>query len=126
MIKKLILFLLVTLISFNVSFANEKGEEMHVEQFNTVRVEIPSIIRFEKSDRYSIEIYGEKNYLYRIALKDDTLEIAPYFVYDNLQQINPEDLIVVLRHPNPRLIMQGLIINNSTLKQHKKSGSLKK
>ena len=65
MIKKLILFLTVTLMSVNVSFAND-SKVIYVEQFNTVKIGVPSIVRCEQSEGYSIQIDSEKDYLYKI------------------------------------------------------------
>ena len=124
MIKKLILFLTITLMSFNVSFAND-SKVIYVEQFNTVKIGVPSIVRCEPSEGYSIQIDSEKEYLYKIAIIKDTLVVLPYCTSDYLHLINPEDVIITLKHPNPKKVINELKLNCNSLRKTK-SGNLKK
>lgn len=127
MMKKLILFLSVTLFSLNVIFANSEfaNTEFFVAQFNAVKVEVPATIRCKYAESYSIEINGRQDYLYRTSMVGDTLVISPYFKNSKVDEMKPEDVVIVLKHPQPQRIINELEINKNSLKKIK-SGNLKK
>lgn len=114
----------IALFSVNVGFAR-KHKQVYVEQFNSVRVGVPSIIRCSYAKEHSIEINSERDLLYKISIENDTLIVLPYSKNDNLAEIKPEDVIITLKHPNPKQLIEDVKLNNRSLTKKTKSGNLK-
>lgn len=125
--KKLIVFLTTVLMTFNISLAknNFASDENFVVEYNTVKLDIPAIVRCKESKEYSVEINGRQNYLYKISIMGDTLVISPYFKNSEIEKMNHEDVIITLKHPQPKKIIDEIKINEKNLKKTK-SGNLRK
>ena len=121
--KNLILFLTM-LFTLNVSASNfAHNEEIYFEQFNTVVVNVPAVIRCEYANEYTLKVKSDRHYLYDYKVKNDTLIIN--YKFTNMPHMEAEGYKLVIKHPNPNKVMKGLQVNKS-FEMIVKSGNQKK
>jgi hypothetical protein len=106
------------------AFAYAPNEEIYVDRFNTVVVNVPATIRCEYAQEYSLIVKSEKHYLYDYTIKNDTLTIN--YKFQNTPHIDAEDYILTIKHPRPGKLLEELKIETRSLKMTKKSGNQKK
>jgi hypothetical protein len=106
------------------AFAYAPNEEIYVDRFNTVVVNVPATIRCEYAQEYSLKVESDKHYLYDYVIKNDTLTVN--YKYPNMPHIDAEEYTLIIKHPRPGKLMEEISVDVKSLKMTKKSGNQKK
>lgn len=116
--KKLILFLFTL---FTLSVSAQAHDEICVERFDTVVVNVPAVIRCEYSKEYSIAVKGDNHYNYTIV--NGTLTINSKFRSEEIDKLNPDSLYLIIKHPKPARLISTLKYPKSFKTYKIKSGN---
>ena len=115
--KKIILFLTFMFLTLNVGFANSfASKEVFIGNFNAIKIELPSIVRFEYNKECSVEINSKYDYLYKMSIIGDTLIILPYYRNIDLSEIHHEDIFITVKHPQHKKMINSLEIKKQLRK----------
>lgn len=122
--RKLIL-MLAMIFALNVYSKTNVEYNVVDRQFNTVMVSVPSVITIEPSEGYSISVTNNSSLVCNYEMKGDTLIIKPRYSYMDLQKIDPSEMTIELKHPNPGMLVKNVRIGRDCnfLKTKNKSGN---
>ena len=121
--KKFLLVMLVTLASMTYTMAstynkfipNEVKIIEHIydnDEFNTIKIGIPSIISIHENETFEINVRTDEEYLdnkIKYDIKDSTLVIwAENINYDEVQNLNEKNIRIKIMTPNTKLKINAL------------------
>ena len=107
--RKLIL-MLAMIFALNVYSIGKVEYSVVDRQFNTVMVSVPSVITIESYEGYSVSVTNNSGLICNYEMKGDTLIIKPRYSYMDLQKIDPSEMTIMLKHPNPGMLVKNVRI----------------
>lgn len=106
--RKLILMMLATLCALS-NFANDESY-INDQQFNAVVISIPSVVKIEKGEGYSVNVSKTTNIPCSYIVKEDTLYIKAKYYDEDVYELKHTEMTVQIKHPDPDKIFNNLVV----------------